>query len=141
MRLNFIEFTDYLRKVSFEGGSRLSFLANLLRKHVNQDNVLGFYPKNIFVEDKDVEVYVFEDNKVTIFLNTGSQVIIKVLKYEHLNRLELQYEKKDQMIINLEIRFTTGDEIVLNNALDANSNWSDKYEAEIQGIFTLLKKD
>lgn len=114
---------------------------NNIEMFVNPNEIRFFYPKNLFVKEKDLEIYIFLNDKIikggivdnNIELNIYNLKNLIGLRCECINYYEEFYHK---IVMN----FINEDVIILNSIDDSKDTWRYKFEEQIKDIIKELIK-
>jgi predicted nucleic-acid-binding Zn-ribbon protein len=121
-----------------EAYERFNNMITVIEKFVREEDIVVFYPKYLFVNDKKLEVHNFMNDKVIIFYEGENDLVnIKVLKYNQISIIELKYQELYQPK-TLNISFSSGDKIVLTDKSDTNSTWIPRFTNKVEQAFKLL---
>lgn len=138
---------DYLEVRSYfesnrhcDGKSRrCNLIFHEVEEFINSEHIKMFYPKNLFMEDKELEVYIFLEGKILrARVLEGKNIELKILYFKYLKDFvyECIYDGGEyyhKLILNF-----TSDEVVFNKLEDTNSSWGPEFEEQIKNIAKLL---
>ncbi|MGD9567048.1 MAG: DUF3908 family protein [Sedimentibacter sp.] len=135
MNLNFTEIMNYLEKNRFsESYARKYFsLFKKVSQIINEENILFFYPKFLFVNDKPIQLYFILKNHmlINVSIKEDKQMIVEFLNVKNnIRKINYQCSLDDYggttiLTVLFEDNFA---EIVFNSEEDSNENW--KYDFE-----------
>ncbi|MBS4199846.1 DUF3908 family protein [Bacillus sp. FJAT-49732] len=134
-RMDYPEFKKYATE--WENRRKYQKLITSIEKFVNKENEVVFYPKNLFLEDYYLELYFFGRNKIVILNEREDDVLVKVLRCDQIQSVELTYVDMDEPV-NLCIEFNNDETIELNDKTDTDTSWSGQFTTKIEEIFKLL---
>ncbi len=111
-----------------------------IKKITENKKINNIYPKNMFVEGKDIELYTFTHNCIFVTkpdTESKDYVSTSIMKIKDIKTFE-KIEKNEYTPISLKIYFYDGEEIILKSDVDTNSHHEHKYRSMINEIITLL---
>jgi hypothetical protein len=135
--MEYQDFKKLLSNYSFQYGEKYESILSAMERFLDEKEIKIFYPKFLFLDDKQLEVQIYQKNQLIIFHNKQPEVKIEVLPFKQINKVELMYGGYYQPW-GLEINFHNGDIIRLNNKEDTNSSWNRHFTTKIEAIFNLL---
>ena len=97
--------------------------------------IYGFYPKNLFAENKEVEFYVFLADKLIILQSNKNEYVftsirsIKDLVNYNIER-ELDYDRIQKVIFE----FLNQETIIFEPQEDTNNHWWQCFSEELEII-------
>lgn len=110
---------------------------------IDSNKINIFYPKNMFVEDKNLEIYIFLDNKIVRgrVIDEG-RIEIKILSLKDIKDFTCEYIKDGEYYHKLTLEFINGEIIELDSMVDTNFSWRNKFEKAIKEIIEkIIKSD
>lgn len=130
---------DELRKHYF---GRFEFeekvIENLFReieKYVSRSVIHGFYPKNLFAENKEVEFYVFLTDKLMILKsNKNNYVFTSIKSIKNLMNYKIDRELAYDRIQKVIFEFPNQETIIFEPQEDTNRHWSQYFAEELEVI-------
>ena len=134
---------ENLRRYSMEGfyNSRnpqvqtLRYMTDEIIKVIDTTKIKVVYPKNLFIDNKQIELYLFDDGD-HIFKITyeNKEVCIFLYLLKDITRLKnsVNYENKSR---SLTIEFSNGEIFEFNSASDTNSYHMHRFEDLIVDIW------
>ncbi|WP_274362744.1 DUF3908 family protein [Paenibacillus thermotolerans] len=138
MEMNYRGFVDHAVQKSFYGQTTIGLLSEVLKEYVNEDDVKVFYPKNLFVENTNIELYAFMQDHVIAIIQGDNGIILKSLYYKNIRNIELFKSTRNESEVGLLIRYTNEEEINLRSHQDTNDTWAFRYGKKIKEIFKML---
>jgi len=137
--MNLEMFERHIRNKEFYGPQNLYTIVELIDRYIkNKEEIKEFYPKNIFVKEEELKVYLFMPNEVFAIENRIDSFILNRWKYESIEKMELTYKKTHPVMTMLNIRLMSGDEINLNSSADTNDSWAPKFAEKLLRIYSLI---
>ncbi|WP_313429845.1 DUF3908 family protein [Siminovitchia terrae] len=120
------------------GWEKTYYLITTIEKFANvESESVVFYPKNLFVDNENVEVYFFDNQKVTVFTGKEEASSVKTLYYRQIESVEMEY-KDIYYPSQLTVKFLNGQIIKLNSEVDTNNTWMNRFTKKIEDIFMKL---
>ncbi|OAB30203.1 hypothetical protein PMSD_20675 [Paenibacillus macquariensis subsp. defensor] len=133
---------DYLRFKNNFGQPILGTHRELfytIQKYVADEDVKGFYPRNMLLEGRDMEVFIFTEGDIWSFRKMDNIIETSVIKVDKIVKLKLAHSQNEYGM-KLEIEFTNGDKLSFKSSEDTNENWKDTFSVYLEGIFKLLNQ-
>ena len=134
--LNYTDFRKYATSFDFE--LKYELLLETIDKHINTEEKLIFYPRNMFLEDNELEIYFFDKEKIFIITEDSVGVEIDVLKTSSVDRVKLT-SKDRHSPLNLTITLKNGEERNFNSSTDTVEGRMQTFNRKIEEIFNLLQ--
>ncbi len=130
-------FKEHLNKKSFE----IDVYEDLVR--VLEESVVVnskyYYPKNLFIPEKPLEVIFFNEKSATIIIvGENGKIDLEVKKYSSAESVKLETIGRHHPVV-LRIRFTDGYELTLNPKEDTITNWVNRYSNHVKNIFKMFQ--
>lgn len=120
-------------------------MINALEKYVQANKVEMFYPKNLFLEDKQLEFYAFTNKNIIVITSTNDDtsltVCLNVINRDNIKNIFIQENDDNKNEITLKIGVLDGNEIVFNNISDSNNHHSCGFKNHISNIAKYLLSD
>lgn len=106
-----------------------------IEEFINPNNISVFYPKNMFVEDENLEIYIFLERKILRgrIIDDG-RIEIKVLFLKDIKDFICECIYDGEYYHKLTFEFINGEIIELDSMLDTNFSWRNKFEKTIKEI-------
>ncbi|MGM0806506.1 MAG: DUF3908 family protein [Bacillota bacterium] len=130
-------FIQYSAQSGRENGNRFLVIVDFIEKYLNKEDVKVFYPKNLFVDEKLVEIYFFKNDKVVIVKETDFGMKSEIINFNQIRSLTMDYQG-EYSPVTLKIEFNNGVKIELSDQYDTNSVWSNRFTHKIENVFKLL---
>jgi len=142
--IDYLEVKDYFRgdRYNDQKSRRYYSIFCNIEKFINTDDIKLFYPKNLFLNDKELEVYIFLDGKILRARPLEvNNIELKILYLKDLIDFtcECIYDG-EEYYYKLVLKFTT-DELVFNKNEDTINGWGYKFEEQIKNITKILIND
>ncbi|WP_103108825.1 DUF3908 family protein [Brevibacillus reuszeri] len=134
--LTFEKLKSQLTEGNFEGIEDCRTLSDLVEKFVGDDEIIDFYPKGLFVNQR-VEFYIFKRDCVLVFSTNRIHSAIKSFKYKDLLAVEYVQSENDGRKRSIDIKFSD-ETLHLESFADTNYTWSDRFGETISRVFKLL---
>ncbi|MED5019322.1 DUF3908 family protein [Paenibacillus chibensis] len=135
---------EYLTTVVMDGTysdmRKHRYLVKTMLEFVENNEVKGFYPKNLFSDQLALECFVFTDNKLLIFREVEKRINVNVLSYNQIEAARLEREKDDFPDEIVKINFSSGEEILFDPKIDSNAHWYDSFKENATDIFKIICK-
>jgi hypothetical protein len=134
MNLNLKEIMNYLEKnrLSESYAKKYFSLFKKVSQIINEENILFFYPKFLFVNDKPIQLYFILKNHmlISVSIKEDKQLIVEFLNVNKIRKINYECSLDDYggttiLTVLFEDNF---EEIIFNSEDDTNENW--KYEFE-----------
>lgn len=138
------DFADFKKKFDdgLYGGIKSSQYSKLIFKldeFIDSNKIQLFYPRNLFLEDKELEVFIFIDNKLIIGKNINAgRIEIKVLKLNDIRDLKSECTYYKDGFHRLTVTFTNNETLVFDSAEDTNESWRYSFENHIKELTKFL---
>jgi hypothetical protein len=134
---------ENLRRYSMEGfyNSRnpqvqtLKYMTDEIIKVIDTTKIKVVYPKNLFIDNKQIELYLFDDGDHILKITyENKEVCIFLYLLKDITRLKnsVNYENKSR---SLTIEFSNGEIFEFNSASDTNSYHMHRFEDLIIDIW------
>ena len=133
--LNYTDFRKYATSFDFE--LRYELLLETIENHINTEEKLIFYPRNMFLKDSELEIYFFDNEKIFIINEDAAGVEIDILKTSSVDRVKLT-SKDRYSPLNLTITLKDGEELIFNSSTDTVEGRMQTFNRKIEEIFKLL---
>jgi hypothetical protein len=148
MIYDFKKFEESMRVQNFQSGNNYSIdltMIALINKYVNTDDIKLLYPKNLFVKDKNSELYVFTDDKLIYTRSNGQKedynpiIQLNIVKIEDIKSLQVSESNDYSNPTSLSIYFKNNDEeLTFNSSNDTNIQYSNSFKEDISEISKYL---
>ena len=119
-------------------GSEEKIIENLFKeieKYIKSSDINGFYPRNIFSENKEVEFYVFFADKImTLKPNKDKYLITSIMSIKSLMNYKIDRELIYGRIQKVIFEFLNQDTIIFEPREDTNCHWSQLFSEELEMI-------
>lgn len=112
-------------------------IGELLERHLNANDVLAIYPKNLGLGTKG-ETYIFQKNKLLIASVDKLDKYLINIKYQEIIHFILREDLENNHNVVLEVYFNNLSPIILNNCLDTNNKYQDAFRSNILKIHRIL---
>ncbi|AFU12934.1 hypothetical protein MC28_1512 [Bacillus thuringiensis MC28] len=127
--------------------NRTSHQAAVLIETLNESGVVKIidenyilYPKNLFREDKDVELFFFKKKEIIVCkINADGDVSVQNFLSKNVDKFEMNKLNADKQTVELSIHITNEEPIHLSNKGDTNQYWSRKFYTLILDIYNNFK--
>lgn len=143
MSIDYEEVRDYYRGFNYndERNKENSHIFSKIEELININEIKSFYPKNLFLDEKKLEVYIFFENKLLLGQNfKNDKVKIKIIDLNYLKEFKIESNWYEEGINRITLKLDQ-EEIVFNSLEDSNENWKYRFKEEINNIFQLLIKE
>ncbi|MTK10944.1 MAG: DUF3908 domain-containing protein [Clostridiaceae bacterium] len=106
---------------------------------IEEDNVEVFYMKNMFLNSKDVELYLFCKDDRIFKLSTDKEFIITaLLDKNNIAKVDIKEKYRDSREKMLEIKFKDNEVFMFDSKNDTNEDYSSDLASSIEHIFKYL---
>jgi hypothetical protein len=135
-----LTFKTFLNQASNTGFYEFGYedVVELLKNHINENEIEEFYAKNIFLDKPitEVELYLFEThNFKVVSFHDDFRVKLKTIFYSQIKSIELTMKLRESSM--LVIKLTNGeDEIVFDAAKDGKGRLA--FNQSIERIYKFL---
>lgn len=144
-KLSYEEFQGYMSNFNFrqlKDNYKFEFIVPKVNEFIVQEEIKVFYPRNLFVEDKDTELLFFTEDKVYLVTGEDDQegkINIGVLYLKNIVDYNFEIESASGYEnVKLFIRFSNDRTIELNAHDETNSSWRNGYANKVKQIIKLL---
>ncbi len=141
MKIDYVEIKGFFEGYRYhEPKSRkYSAMFHSIEELINSDDIKLFYPKNLFVDDKDLEVYIVLEGKILRgrFLD-DNKIELRVLHLKDLKDFKCEGIYNEEGFQKIILQFKNGEEIVFNSMEDTNDNWKYKFKEHIKDVAKML---
>lgn len=137
---------EYLRRYSNEGfysngkpqANALRFMLEEIYKIVDTKEIKIVYPKNLFMDNKQVEIYLFDDNRHIIkFTYENDELNTLLYFFKDIEYLKNKVNCNDDSR-SLEIKFINSETIEFSSINDTNSYHTQRFDELIIDIYKVL---
>lgn len=144
MGVDYVEIKRYFesRRYSENKAGKYSNMLFKIEEFVDVNTIKLFYPKNLFVDSKDLEAYlVFEDKILRGKILEDNNIEITALRLKDLTDFKCECTCNPDGYHRLTMKFQNGETLVFNSVEDTNTSWSHKFEKLIKDLLKLLIKN
>lgn len=140
--INLLSYNDvksYYYNRSF-GGRKEQSICEIFQKAekvINEKDIFLFYPKNLFVEDKPFELYLFSSDNRIVKCTVENETYISTTVF-NTNRIASIKGKENSIDYSdriLFISFKNGENVEFNSSIDTNSSHKNNFSNLIEQIF------
>lgn len=133
MNVNFTEIMNYLEKSRFEGSYFRKYFSMIKKvsQIVDEESILFFYPKFLFVKDKPIQLYFILKNHLllSVSMKEDNQMIIEFLNVNKISKIDYKCSLDDYGGTTiLKVLFEDNFEIIFNSEEDTIGNWQSEFE-------------
>ena len=147
MGVNYLEIKQLLQSNRYSNNKSRIFSDILFKieELVDVDTIRFFYPKNLFVVDKDLEAYLVFEDKILwgrmLPNKSNNNFVLEILRFKDITDLKYDCSCCRDGFHKLTIKFKNGTTIVFNSMEDTNSSWCHKFEDLIKDLLKFLIKN
>ncbi|AYO31666.1 DUF3908 domain-containing protein [Biomaibacter acetigenes] len=139
MNIDFREVKEYYRSNLFsdETSRQYAGMFEKVSQIVNENDILYFYPKYLFVDEQTLQLYLFlKNNKfIKVWINDDKQIVIECFNTNEIKNFAYECPLDDYGEHKLTLFFEKGIEgIEFNSKKDTNENWKYKFDKVIYSI-------
>lgn len=137
MIIDYLEVRGYFESYKYEGEKSRKHWAlfHNIEEFINPNKINIFYPKNMFVQDKDLEIYIFLESKILRGrIIDDARIEIKVLFLKGIKDFTCECINEGEYYHKLTLKFINGEIIELDSMVDTNFSWRNKFEKTIKEI-------
>lgn len=139
MKVDFKEIKDYFNRNRYkdEVSHRLGNMFEKVSKIIDENDVLYFYPKYLFIEMQILELYfILKNNKlVKATLAEDNQIVINIFYSNQIRNIEYISPIDNNGSYKLSIYLKNNIEpIIFNSIEDTNGHWKYKFDNVISNI-------
>ncbi|WP_078596338.1 DUF3908 family protein [Evansella clarkii] len=121
---------------------RVERLIEYLQESTLINNILEeehlFYPKYLWQEDNDLELYFFTKEHIVLCSLDSNQKLFIIKRFTRdISKIEITNYDANHRDIQLIITFVNKDEIILQSN-DTNEHWKFKYFKKIQELYNFI---
>lgn len=137
MIIDYLEVRGHFEGYKYEGEKSRKHWALFynIEEFINPNKINIFYPKNMFVQDKDLEIYIFLESKILRGrIIDDARIEIKVLFLKDIKDFTCECINEGEYYHKLTLKFINGEIIELDSMVDTNFSWRNKFEKTIKEI-------
>lgn len=127
---------------SYNGYKIESILITRIEKYINDSDIINIYVRNLFLDDKVSEFYIFTKYNLAIFTyeEKGNHKFTNIVmkKLIDVSSIEISNDESNDIQTILKIKFNDGYMISFDNLRDTNEHHSDRFRGAINDITTQL---
>lgn len=100
-----------------------------------------FYPKKLFREEENIQLYFFLKDKIVICRhdeNDQNNLSVEEVYLKGVDKIRIRHLNVDQQRVEFEVAFSNGEKIVLSSSEDTNQHWQYKFYQTILSIYAFL---
>jgi len=114
-----------------------------IEEFIDHSEIKFFYPKNLFLVDKDLEVYVFLDGKILRGRSLEeSRIELKIFNLRDLVDFKCEcIDNREEYFHKITLKFENDEIIVFDSMTDTNESWKYKFDNQIKEIIKVLIKN
>lgn len=135
--IDYLEIRGHFESHKYEGKKsreRWAIFYNI-EEFINPNKINVFYPKNMFVQDKNLEIYIFLESKILRGrIIDDARIEIKVLSLKDIKDFTCECINDGEYYHKLTLKFINGEIIELDSMVDTNFSWRNKLEKTIKEI-------
>ena len=123
--MNEMTYDYFMNFLSKEGSDSDYELHKFLNEMVNKEKVIAFYPKGLFKNENNLEVYLFLKDKLSIYRLNEARISLEIINYDQIKTVKFDY----QDIYNpasLEI-ILENQSFEFNSHDDTNNRWAPRF--------------
>lgn len=116
----------------------LRFVLEEINKVIDVNEIKVIYPMNLFIDDKQIEIYLFNDKRNIMKVTYENKELNAYLYFfkDIVNfKSKINCENKSR---SLSIDFSNGEKIEFNSINDTNSYYTNEFDELIIGIWKLF---
>lgn len=107
-------------------------MLKVLIKYFSVDDILSFYPKNLFLEEpSDLEFIVITEKNIVLITTNKKCVDLAIHKRECVLHSKVTVDSEWDRIDMMEITFESGKIITLTPEKDTNTHWAKYFKEEL----------
>jgi len=138
--LTYNEMKNYFHGKS-RGNTREAIISKIINRAetiVGEKDIKLFYPKNIFIEEKEFELYLFcHDNRILKVSEENNFIVTNVYNIDNIDKFVLKENYKDENEKILEIKFKDNEFFTFNSYDDTN----EYYKIDLASIIEEICKN
>ena len=137
MIIDYLEVRGHFESHKYEGEKSRKYWSIFynIEEFIDPNKINIFYPKNMFVRDKDLEIYIFLENKILrCRIIDNGRIEIKILFLKDIKDFTCECIYDGEYYHKLTLKFINGEIIVLDSMVDTNFSWRNKFEKKIKEI-------
>lgn len=143
MNLDFVGLKDYFDSERFSGQKprKYSAIFSKIETVIDTGKIEMVYPKNLFLDDKDLEVYVVSGGKIlSCILLDDKKIQLQILNLKDLKNFKCEglYDEKGFRRITLE--FGNDEVITFDSDEDTNDDWKSAFREHIKDLAKVVIK-
>jgi len=140
--MSFEDFRKVSRTKDADTGYKLEKVLDTVRDLLEtDDNVKIFYPKNLFVDYKSLEIFMLtKSDKIILSRYNWKDEYVEIEAYRAIDIqcISIKIKPCEPNAKKLTIKFKNGNEINFDSIKDANETWQEQYSTSIENISKFL---
>lgn len=143
MIIDYFEIRDYFASRDYyEPKLRLyNAIFHNIEEFIDPNEINIFYPKNLFIEGSDLEVYILNNSQILrCRIIDEDRIEIKIFFLKDLKDftcecVKISYEDYYDKLI---LKFNDNEILILDSSMDTNFSWKTKFEKQIKEIIKVI---
>lgn len=138
-RLDYVEYKERVKGFDFQDydSHHFHYVIQKLEEIVNPDEIQVFYPKKVFSNDNETELYIFTSDTLYIVSGKRYTISMKALKYKEIREIEFEMSQEGNAYATLKLH--VGDTyFYLHSEEDSNESWSSTFAEKMKNIVKLF---
>lgn len=144
MKRDYEEIKNYFKQHAKDNDKDLKYISMIdeIEHFVDVKKIRGCYPKNLFVDEKELELYLIMDDKMLRCTGAEEERIeLTVFRFNDIIDMRFDFAFGFMITHKLELKFKNGETVVLDSQKDTNDGWIHKFEDEIKALIRHLLKE
>lgn len=141
MIIDYIENKRYFdsHRYSDKNARKYSDMLCKIEEFIDPSDIKLFYPKNLFVDDKDLEVYVILDRNILRGrILDDNKMELTTLRLKDLLHFKCECTYNIEGFHKLTLRFKNDEVVIFDSMEDSNDSWRYKFENQIKELTKLF---
>lgn len=143
MNLDYIELKRYFdrEKFSAQKARKYSAIFSKIEEVIDPSEIELVYPRNLFLDDKDLEFYILLSGKILRCILLDDKTIqLQIFNLEDLKDFKCEGLYDEEGFYKLTLKFENGEVIVFSSIEDSNDNWRYQFNEHIKELVKMLIK-
>lgn len=141
MKIHYAEIKRYFEGYRYyeQKSRKYSAIFRSIEELINPNEIKIFYPKNLFLDDKDLEIYIVLNGKLLRWrFGDDKKIELRILHLKNLKDFKCEGICNEEGIYKIILEFETGEEIAFNSMDDSIDNWKYTFKEHITEIAKTL---
>jgi len=138
-RLGYVEYKERVQRFDFQGcdSHHFHYVIQRIEEVINPDEIKEFYPKKVFSNDNETELYIFSEDNMYVVSGGRYAMTMKAYKLGEIKEFEYEINQDGRESATLKL-FIKDTYIYFDSDQDSNEYWTDTYIEKIKEIVKLF---